>query len=709
MALLKVLPVSEGGRSVCSDETLNRLQKEARELFNSMSEEPPSVGDAIFVEYDHAFCEKHKIGRFGRKTVKDGEILFHAGPKQVVHPSVYVMDDHNFLDYIRQWRDGGYCPVPVDKLLQGPKLPELIEPKRPKMNSLSYEQGLFKWIASYYQKPITLVNPSFSTMTALKSSIGGYVTLTATGDHAWERDIFDFVSNSRGKLQLLSNRTVRGIAYLGTDVPQWYPEQEWFRLTLSPFVVLNKEFKNFKVDFAQDGVMTRYEKKKGYVVSSVLERDCPEYVTNPVTVDTIVGRKDQWYFCQSSFPLGVDHLDDVKVSHAPWFVNFPKLLEWEKCRAMGQEAYVKHQGGIVYDIKGEGTWLSRRARIIPPEGMKWVDLLSKGTHWITYSSVRPHKVYGVSVEKDHDYDVTLFDDAVLVRSLKRVDVKNLVLVEKPIEGLECVKWNCDSGLYEICDDVTEDRVPFDLRIKDVVQAETGKVFKCKELRENGVCFLPGGQSYTIPGMGRGQVRPLQTIHTRVADYVVLPSYPGNKFLFPRAGDIEMMCSTISLFSPEWVSMAQQVNGLETDAPLVSTDEVSQRILAAVTSKEIIGEDSIALSVPVISDRTSYSVSFLYRFLAVTPGYVVWKIEGGEIQFTHESVMRVKLEGLPNSRTADGKTWVEILRGNGALKETFKLLNRGLRPLVRFLHWNYCMVNQVDRGSFVELIIRRPKK
>jgi len=512
-------------------------------------------------------------------------------------------------------------------------------------------------------------------------------------------------------LKMLPVQTIRGIAYLGTDVPQWYPNSPWFRLILSPFVVLNKEFNSYKVEFFPERVITRYEKKKNYLVSSVLERDSPWFVTNPVSLDAMVGRKDQWYFCESNISLETAQLDDSKVSHAPWFVDFPKSLEWEKFDCMGKERYVKHQGGIVYDIKGLGTWLSRRAHLIPPLGMKWTELKVKGSHWVTYASLRPRRIYGISVEKDRTWDVTLFDDAKLIRSLKKIDVSDRVLVEQPVPGYDHLQLLCDSGLYQVMGPVVEVEIPYESRIFDVVITEEGRYFKCKELREDGAYFIPGGvrQNMVIPGLGRGEVRPAQTIHTRVADYVVLPLREGNKFLFPRAGDIEMMCSTISLFATDWVSVAQQVTGVETDAPLVSTDEVSQKIYAAVTSCVVEHEKACSLTAPVISDKTGYSVPFLYRYLSVIPGYVVWKIEGGVIQFTHESTLLIRTEGVENSRTSDGRKWIDILLGSGSLRESFRFLGRGLRPLIRFLQWNYCLVRLEDRGEFIEMFVRRPKK
>jgi len=717
MAFIEVTPQHEGGKSLCSQATLDRLQKEAKQLFADIAENPPSVGDAVFVEYDHVFCDKHKIGRFGRKTIKDGVITFHAGPKQVTHPAVYMMDDYNFLDYIKQWREGSYCPPPVDKLLTGPKWPELIpkkndpsQPKKTKLKSLAYEQRMFKRLSETHRTKITLVNPSFSTMTALKSSVGGYVTLTAPvnkSEAGWQRDVHDFVNGSKGKLVMLQRGQIEGTAYLGTDVPQWFPTQvPWFRLILSPFIVMNKEFDNYSVRFDEDKVVTRYEKKKNYLVTSVLDRDSPYFIYNPETVDEVVSGKDRWFFCESSFPMSFESQSDCKVSHSPWFVSVPKSLPWLKVPCSGKDRYVKHEGNVLYDVQGEGTYLSRRARILPPEGMKWVELTRSGTHWITYSSLRPRRTYGVTVEKNGEDTLTMFDDVKLIRELSRVDTIGRVFVEVPIEGVQCTQLDCDSGLYELGQHDQE--IQYGSRVRDLLITESGKLFKVKEMTDDGVCFLPGGHKYTLPGLGRGKLLPVRTFHTPVADYVVCPPDPGDKFLFPKAGDIEMMCSTLSLFASDWVSSAIQVSESNEDAPLVSTDEVSAKIMEAVSTNAIDGEYDCGVNAYQISSRTGYSIAFIYRYLAVTAGFLVWKVEASKMQFSHDQMLSIRTPGVRNDRTADGMTWVQLLRGSGRLRESYFFVNRKLRTLKRFLQWNYCLVAEQDHGDVVELTIRRPK-
>jgi len=95
--------------------------------------------------------------------------------------------------------------------------------------------------------------------------------LTSEADEEWSRDICDFVQQSKGKLQMLRKYEVRGRAYLGSSVPVWYPDGEWFHLILSPFIPMSTQFKSYDVQMTEAGFLVRYEKKKRIC--------CIEYLT----------------------------------------------------------------------------------------------------------------------------------------------------------------------------------------------------------------------------------------------------------------------------------------------------------------------------------------------------------------------------------------------------------------------------------------------
>jgi len=706
-----VFSVEKMSGQMCSTEALQRLEEEARLLFEHISENPPAVGNSVFVEYDPAFCEKHQIGRFGRKTIKDGQVLFHAGPREVVHPCVYEMDDHNVMDYIHQWQVGGYCPVPVDKLLEGPKWPVPLGKKKKIIASGSYEQELFR---NLLDKEITLVNPSFSSMASLKVAGGGYVMLTSDADETWSRDVCDFVRQSKGKLQLLRKFEVRGRAYLGNSIPQWYPEGEWFHLILSPFIPMSTQFKSYDVQMTEEGFVVRYEKKKGYVVSSVLRKSTPFYLYNPETVDCYLHMKahTKWYYVESSFPMTNVQEDDRKVMHAPWFVSLPQGLEWEEERIYpGKVVQMKSRGHVIYDIQGSGTYLSRRTRFPAPKGWEWVPLLGRGTHWVTVSSLKPQKVHGVEVVERGSDTITIFDDAKLIDSMVRVRcTEDAQVLRLPVEGRFSWPLFSDTPLFLVELQSHEvSQIPSGLVVNEILVTNRGQVFLPHQVEETGVSFSPGGANFLLMGLGRGQMRPALVLRTKVQDYIVCPQELGDKFLFPRAADVEMMCSSLSLFSKDWLSVASQIGGAENNGSLVSTETFVQTVMSSFQKYEIDDETGIGLTAYQVAKRVGCSIQFATRYMLTTPGFCVWRITNGRTEFMLEANISLRASGVLNNVTKDGQKWVDILRGWGTQREKMRFVSRDLKSLVAFLRLNYCFVVRREIDGMVELAVRRPKK
>jgi len=246
-------------------------------------------------------------------------------------------------------------------------------------------------------------------------------------------------------------------------------------------------------------------------------------------------------------------------------------------------------------------------------------------------------------------------------------------------------------------------------ISKLLVSEKGQVFRPERVVEDGVMFQPGGIYYTIMGLGKGSLTPMSCIHTTVADYVIVPPVPGHKFLFPKLADVEMMSSTLSLFSRDWLSVSSQIGGMETSGPLTSTDTISQAFLERVSQfKEIRTEFDSGITSYQVSQELGINHNVVYRYVTTQKGYCALKMENGKIQFAHDRNMSIVVPGQRNDQTSDGRRWYDILTGQGKLKEKLRFVNRELQGLVRFLRLNYCMVVRTDKGNYMELAIRRPR-
>jgi len=310
----------------------NRLLAEAEELIRGLPERDPAIGDALFVHYAPEFCTRHEIGRYGRMTIKDGETRFHAAPLAIDRTSKYEFVSCDVMDYVKAWDGGQRYHNPVEKLLKGAPIPKLKDEFfEPVVNYQMYEESLFTTLLEW--GPFTLVNPSFKTMATLvrllkkKSVDESFVMLTTTLDHDWVAEVRDFCKNSnpegRPYLKILRPYEVKGTAYLGTNSPAWFPATDWVRLILSPGIDPSGMFRNYSVSYKPEGVYARYEKKRGYEVSSYLSRDTGNQVWNPETVDATLNipKSPGLYFLETTMNLIAKPKDNRKLYHSPWMLN----------------------------------------------------------------------------------------------------------------------------------------------------------------------------------------------------------------------------------------------------------------------------------------------------------------------------------------------------------------------------------------------------
>jgi len=687
--------------------------QEAETLVSRLQEEDPSVGDAVLVEYDEKFAKQHSIGRFGRMTMKTGEPLFHAAPAQVVRDFGYQVEEHDFFDYVKRWRRGDEAVLPMRKAVEGPKFPEKVEDYR--KLSPQYERSLFFHLGQSHE--ITLVNPSFSTMVSLKTTVGGYVTLTATMDHDWVVDVVDFVAKSGGKLKLLESKQVYGIAYLGSNVPVWFPDTPWVRFIISPFLRASQFFPSYMVEFREDCVVSSYQKKRGYTATSILSRDESSYLYNPETVDAWLGQKGgmEFFFLSSNLEFELEEKNDSRVRHSPWMINIPKDTYWLEM----DNLLFKVKGLEVFDVQGRGTYLSRRQRLSPNTPFYWTPIVKTGTHWVTYSTIRPQKISGISVVQRGEQKMVVFGNAKLINEIQ--------VVEGTFDG---TFWTAFSRRIDIpayswplySDDgvrmfllTPKQRLRYkeDLEMKLHV-CNTGQVFLPRQRSDDGVLYAIGHtEDLPIPLLPNGRIHPTVVYRTSLGDYVEWRYLGEEIFVFPRLADIEKMSSTLSLFSTRWVSVRSLMEGSDEPAMggQVSSDLFLVRLVERLKQSVVTSKDSEVSTVSQIARDIGASSEVVYRTLQRLPGVYLWS--QGTIpnsQFVHVESMLVRAEGRENNETADGKKWTDLMFPSGvSMKYTYTFVHRSLRPLIHFLRINYYYVVVKERGLEVDLKIRCPKR
>jgi len=275
---------------------------------------------------------------------------------------------------------------------------------------------------------VTLVNPSFGTMAALSSTstpeLPGYVSLThQEGEEMqWEAQIKDFIYNSGGRLVLQPRYEIRGIAYMGTLDPVWYPKKnDWLRLIPSPFVQHTQDYEVFVSKLTDRGFSAEYERKGNAVHASMWYEEKGVYRWNPESVDKVLSTKKKKFFLESNCPLQIVPVENYRIQHKPKFLQ--GYGEWE--------GKWNIKDNFVYDVQeGESipkdTYFSRRARHLPPVGKEWAPFVSVGQYIVTVSCIHPFEDSRFSFNTFEDKGICVVSiDGSVPEFVKRVQFGDL--------------------------------------------------------------------------------------------------------------------------------------------------------------------------------------------------------------------------------------------------------------------------------------------
>jgi len=469
----------EKNNIACTDETRDRLRREANELFQSMQGRPGQAGSAEPVIYDRTWAETHGIGSFGRMTISSDKVVYHAAPRDVDRRERFTFGDSNVFSYTRAWVDGNHTDNPYSSLV-AVNTPEL-KRKVKGVSTKHYECKLFGRLLR--TDSVTLVNPSFSSMAALlqhtTADRPGYITLTSTEQYsAWVDQIRDFVSNSGGRIFLNRTKVIVGIAYLGSVDPVWYPDDShWCRLVPSPLVEQVDQYMTFSSVLEEHGFYSHYD-RKGHTVSASLIFSDNVYRWNPETVDQNLDQKEKRVFLESNRPLDLLPIENHHIVHKPFFL--PDYGVWE-----GEWNTIND---VIYDVKGKDTYLSRRARNPAPEGKKWVDYVVTGPYIVTASCNMPFKNPKVSIHYVGDREILSLDGSI------PVSVERIVVTKGEIQNLTDLP--CETFMF-----VASER-------DDLIFKSDNFYFNRKSRTEDGLSWQPYGQSFLPKPFGR---QALQTL------------------------------------------------------------------------------------------------------------------------------------------------------------------------------------------------------
>jgi hypothetical protein len=380
------------------DDLIRRLESEKTAILDRLRETEVSVGDSQAVIYDESFADQHEISQFGRMNYEHGGFKFHATPREFAKDSKFTFSERNLMSWVDSYVDGGPVDVDFKRFTALPEQPKLKKRDASFVDHDRCEHALMKTLEDMH-RPITMVNPSFTSLWHLLKHGGGYVWAEGVDTDPWIKELQVFCQEH--KLLKFVRRIPEGtICYLGTHTPSMIPDGDWVYLLPNPYSNA-LPYETYYLEEGRGGVSFHYRTKRDKVSYFDDSMDC--YVYNPTAVGTDTSDP---YFVVSSFPMGYVTMNVKVLPHTPWFLDdLPEYItegEWE----------VSRKGNIVYDVQGEGTYLSRRHRIELDEGDQWAPLRRSGEWAVTRMCDTPfhmacHVDWGSSLSP-----VTIFGDTV---------------------------------------------------------------------------------------------------------------------------------------------------------------------------------------------------------------------------------------------------------------------------------------------------------
>lgn len=633
--------------------TMERLREEARELFGKVKE-GVTVGAAELVVYDTEWASHAGIGQFGRITLTPDTAVYHAGPKKIDRVPRYQLSDNSVFDYVDQWREGKGPDPPIKKLLGGEEWPQLIEPRV--KDIASYESKIFQKLL--FETPITLVNPSFATLASLIKhttfTAKGYVTVTSQ-DQTWIHQLKDFARRSEGRIEFLPRYEVRGLAYLGSASPVWYPPTPWFRLIPSPFIEPTVDVSGYSVQVNDEGIDVQYL-RKGHRIYSHLERDSRAYVFNPESVDAYLQLRQPWrlVFVESSVPIRMPTQDDSFVYHKPFFVSVRG--EWKE---FNQRKWLV-EGNVVYDVLGRGTYLSRRQRDIPPDGYHWAPLEEVGTHFITYSSISPHKSDGVNVYKDEGRTVVSLDGTIPI-VLRTRRVRGTPHFNRD-DVTPISEWSIRPNYY----------TPTEIR-----EDNQGNLYHPADKVSTGVLWRTMTNEVLSPTTQHDGFMTIPVYSTRKGSYIDIgPFQNGLSFI---AKDKKSMVDSIPgiyrYISRNWAGMLtwSQWHLDADDGGFSSKDVLTHRITSILSSRVYLEGDK-GQTVYSIAHIADVPVRVVREYLLRIPEAVMWSQQVGFYEEWAWGPGMIEREGRVS--------WYEVVQ-KARQKESVVVKSRQLRSILQF--------------------------
>jgi len=628
-----------------------RLAEEAKQLIYDLREEHPSVGEAEVVVYSEEFKNKHHIGEFGRMTLRRGEAKFFAAPQEVDRTPRFVHDNSNLMGFAKSWARRGEASVPIEKMVSDYPYPEVIQ-GRNKFAQKKYEMSLFfKLLES--EKAICLQNPSFSALSSLLSVMKTRQTrdpcrVKISGEEslAFNARILDFIERSEDRLVLTESEEF--LTYLGTTAPVHYPPR-WVRLVSNPHLDIIAGTNEFYSNFEEDRIHIGYQRWEGTISHNYLLRDVKGFRYNPESLDRFLKLDKEAvaaYFLESSEKMEVLGVDNKTIYHKPMFVDIPECVEWEEIDGVRMKVKNKE----LFDVDEQDSYLSKRSRSY--QDFVWTPLKKKGTHWLTYSSVRPHYCDSFSIMQYAGQEVVSFGNFSYVSSLEEI-VQNPKQI--PYDRMAYFSSGGDIRFDRHSEKNSHEMIDHLYLIdgEPVDRWSFSTILYEMDLKKD----------FCVPMLPPGCTTNLQTFHCEGVNKVLFPPViQPSSFLFPDLSSVSRYMHNVAWFGP---SFRFKRTHFEMKDPSVGgsirMDALSHAIGSVLQHQEIRTVKESVLSLSKLSTSVHAPLDLVHRYVSHMPGVALWKPDlMPKMQYCYERNINILFLGEIETGFIDGRCWSSVL-------------------------------------------------
>lgn len=649
--------------------------------------------------FDKEFKQTQRLSSFGRVLLTGDQIEVKTAPEVISREHYFTLQESRHTQWGKSFSYGEKTNFDPKDWCISVGQPDFFREVRSKDSQakIAYEHALLVKLAQRGEE-ITLVNPSFSTMSVMQSIGEAFVTVSAGAEQSFIDSLKEFIAQKQ-ILRFIGEREIRGTAYLGSSQVKWIPDTEFVYLAANPMYPWQEEGPcNVSLFEGKYEVTTTRKKppKPAYNSVSVLDPNDGDYCYNPETLDNYLQRKEKMFFLRSNVRLQASQIESDEVTIHPQMLDLCGY-EWI---SVGDDSYfVKGDKVGDVNITHGGTYYSRRNRYLLKEGYSWTPYSDWGTHRVTVFSNHPQETHLVKTVEVNQVSYVMPVEHKMVSSILQII---------PPEGKGFAQ--ADSGPYE--DEVGVKYEIVSNPLKDIklwtIVSDLGSTIVTNPRESQVVLYdVSQGQDPFDLMMNQSYFIRHGSISTWNREYYTAPHgwSPGSK-VFVLGNTKELSKYVVPFMKLTKDDCRIQLYSFRGNEQLMfeASGTTIARFSSILRGTIIRDWEDTAVTVSAMADMLGLTLYQMSDLIFRTRGVYYWTISG-RTSIVHMDALEIKFAGQISRDTWDGRKVSDVLN---SLEEKGQLFLFSLFPdrnLVHFLRLNGAHLSFEETGQGTLMKVR----